>query len=150
MSLVAPVNGRSLRDLMFGGLAGALAVLVVHQPMLIALDSLGALEFSGYPMRPTAPFGVPQIVSWCFWGGVWGVAFALASPHLPAGIWYWIAVFAAGAVVLPLVVWFVVQPLRGEQIGGGWQLGRTTVIVFVHGMWALGTAAICELLGRRP
>lgn len=150
MSLNTPFTDHSLRELMLGGVAGALAVLAVHQPVLIALDGMGVLEFSGYPIRPTAPFGVPQIASWCFWGGVWGIIFAMTSQHFPSGVWYWIAVFVAGAIVLPLVVWFVVQPLRGQPIGGGWETARTTAIIFVHGMWALGTAAILKMLTRRP
>ena len=46
-----------------------------------------------YSMRPIPPFGVPQILSQAFWGGIWGIVFALAVPRLPApldGVWGWV------------------------------------------------------------
>ena len=62
-----------------GFVAGFIAVLLFHQPALALLTQLGVAEASTYSFKATAPFGVPQLISLAFWGGVWGVVFALVD-----------------------------------------------------------------------
>jgi hypothetical protein len=63
----------SLRSLGMAFLAGFLAVLVLHQPMLSLLHAIGLTPARGYAMRPTPPLDVPQVFSSAFWGGIWGI-----------------------------------------------------------------------------
>ena len=54
-----------------------------------------------YSTAPVPPFGVPQVLSWSFWGGVWGVGAggAPARPRLPDLLFG----FVFGALVLTVV-----------------------------------------------
>ena len=64
--------------------AGFLAVPLFHQIAFLLLYLAGVIPAPPYNMRPTAPLGVPSVVSASFWGGVWGVVFALV---VPPGTW---------------------------------------------------------------
>src|SRR5689334_13408847 len=72
----------SSRWLVTGFVAGAIAVLVFHQGTLAMLHGLGLTDRAAFPMKSTAPFGVPQIWSLAFWGGVWGLATAALMRRL--------------------------------------------------------------------
>ena len=88
----------SLRTLIIGFVAGVLAVLVFHQ---IASSLINArVQWNMTPL--IAPFGIPQIINQAFWGGVWGIVFALLAPRFPTGAMWWIAAVLFGAVLLPL------------------------------------------------
>src|SRR3546814_15594975 len=79
-------------------------------------------------MAPVSPFGVPQTLSAAFFGGLWGIAYAAAEPWLAARLGWLAGGLAFG--ILPLVVlWFVVFPLKGIPVGGGF-----TAFGFQHGV----------------
>lgn len=58
-----------------GFLGGVLTIPLVHQPLVWAMQYLGWSVWSAYSVRPTAPFGIPEVASACFWGGVWSALF---------------------------------------------------------------------------
>ncbi|WP_439574427.1 hypothetical protein [Phreatobacter sp.] len=62
--------------ILLGFIAGALAVLMFHQPTIWGLTQLGLASGAVYQMTPN-PWGVPTIANQCFWGGMWGVLFVL-------------------------------------------------------------------------
>ena len=95
-------------------------------------------------MAPVPPFGVPQsLLSAAFWGGLWGLAYALLEPRLTARLGWWAGGLAFGAVLPVLVLWFVVLPLKGQPIGGGFAPpSRVLLTVVVHAVFGLGTAII--------
>src|ERR1700730_4193967 len=95
------------RWLMVGFLAGAVAVLVFHQGAVGLLHSLGFSPRAPYSMQATAPWGIAQIWSTAFWGGLWGVAlaFALRSWDGPALV---ANATLLGAILPTLVAWFIV------------------------------------------
>ena len=136
--------------LLIAFVAGFLAVLLFHQGMLALLHAVNFTPRSPYPTEPTQPFGVPQIWSLAFWGGLWGIAFALAAPYFGQGVRYWIAVLLFGALGPTLVSWFVVLPLKGQPLGGGWQPTAMTTGLLVNAAWGLGTALLLQgpVLGR--
>jgi hypothetical protein len=128
-------------------IAGALAVPVFHQILLLLLHSAGIVPFAPFDMTPTKPFGVPDLISISFWGGVWGVVFALTLPRWFSGVSYWIAALVAGGVALTLVFMFVVWPLK---VGG---LPPDMVGLFVIGFllnaaWGIGWALFFALFER--
>src|SRR4029453_76824 len=72
----------------------------------------GVIPVAPFSMMPTVPFGVPEVISSSFWGGVWGIVFVLTLPRFFRGISYWLASAITGGVALTLVYMFVVVPLK--------------------------------------
>ncbi len=139
----------SARTLLAGFVAGFIAVLVFHQPALALLSASGFVKAATYSMSATAPFGVPQVFSLAFWGGVWGVLFVLAQTRFPKGARYWIAALAFGAVLPTLVAWFVVAGLKGQPVAAGWDSHRMLTSVLINAAWGAGTALLLRLAPRR-
>lgn len=131
-----------------GFVAGFLAVLCFHQPVLYFLSSIGFAYATTYSMQHTMPFGVPQVLSLSFWGGVWGVLFALIESRFPRGVLYWVYAVVFGAIFPTLVAWFVVSPLKGLPMAGGWEAHRMITGLLINGAWGLG-AALLLVLGIR-
>jgi hypothetical protein len=128
--------------------AGFLAVPIFHQPMLALLHALGVTPATPYAMRPLPPFGVPQVLSQSFWGGVWGIVFALVAPRFPRGAGYWVAAALFGAFALSLVAWFVVAPIKGLPVAGGGRPAAIATGLLVNGAWGLGTALLLMALRK--
>ena len=59
-------------------LAGFASTLIFHQGLIAFLHAVGFIPRVPYSFAPTAPFGIPQVVSLAFWGGVWGIPLWLA------------------------------------------------------------------------
>lgn len=134
--------------LALGFAAGFLAVLVFHQGMLAFLQAIDFARSGPYQVQPTWPFGLPRFWSLAFWGGVWGIAFVLVEPYFPRGAKYWLAALLFGALGPTLVSWFVVAPIKGTPIAGGWEFAAMTRGLLLNGAWGLGTAAILWLFAR--
>ena len=140
IGLVHSTNSINTRRLMLGFVAGFLAVLVFHQPVLGLLHVIGLTAGTPYSFRPLPPFNVPAVLSASFWGGVWGIVFALVHHRFPRGSAYWVAAFLFGAVFPTLVAWFVVMPMKGMPAGNGWQPASMLTGFLVNGAWGIGTA----------
>src|SRR5438105_103869 len=110
--------------LLLGFIAGFLAVLLFHQPVLTLLTQIGMAKAHTYSLTATAPFGVPQVISLSFWGGVWGIVFAVVEHRFPRGAAYWVVAFVFGALFPSLIAWFIVAPLKHASVAGGWQAAR--------------------------
>ena len=137
----------STKRLMLGFLAGFIAVLVFHQPVLGLLNVVGLTAGTPYPMRPLPPLGVPAVLSAAFWGGVWGIALALLAPRLGRGAGYWLGALAFGAVLPTLIAWFVVLPLKGLPAGDGLAWPGVLVGPVVNGAWGVGAALLLAAAG---
>jgi hypothetical protein len=136
----------ALRTIVVGFLAGALSVLVFHQLGFWLSSKLLNTTFVLYNMRPVPPWGVPTIVSSAFWGGLWGIAAALLVPRMPGalgGVLGWI-LFAV--IIVTLVNWFVVFPIKSLPTGGGFRLPGVVVVPIVYGFWGFGMWLIARLL----
>jgi hypothetical protein len=129
-----------------GFIAGAIAVLTFHQGMVAALHAVGWASFAPYRTTPVPPLGIPVIVSNCFWGGLYGIAFGLLMPRftLPA----WLCGLILGLIAV-LVGWFIVAPLKGNPVGGGWVAANMLRSVAINGFWGLGVGLILPLLMPR-
>ncbi|WP_425450442.1 hypothetical protein [Virgifigura deserti] len=133
-------SGPSVGHLAAAFIAGALAVLVFHQGMLGILNAVGVTPAMPYQTQPTALLGVPQIWSIAFWGGIWGIVFAYLEPHLRRGWAYFLGALLFGAIAPTLVAWFVVSPLKGLPVAGGWRASAMATGLMVNGAWGIGTA----------
>lgn len=97
-------------------------------------------------MNPVPPFDVPSVISLAFWGGVWGIVLIPAIASIKRDGAYWIAALLFGAIVPTLVAWFVVAPLKGMPMAGGWKTASMVTGLIANGMWGVGTALIFRLL----
>jgi hypothetical protein len=129
-----------------GFIAAAIAVLTFHQGMVEALHALGWSPFTPYRTTPVPPFGVPVIVSNCFWGGMYGVAFGLAMPRFTWPMW--LCGLLLGLIAV-LVGWFIVAPLKYLPIAGGWVPAAMLRSLAINGFWGLGVGIILPLLMPR-
>lgn len=134
-----------VQKMVIGFVAGFLAVLLFHQPVLYVLTALGLAKATTYAMQATAPFGVPQVLSYSFWGGIWGILFALIESRIPRGARYWFYAFLFGAIFPTLVAWFVVAPLKAQPVAAGWQPAGMMVGLIINGAWGIGTALLLVL-----
>jgi hypothetical protein len=136
----------ALMRVFLGFIAGAIAVLTFHQGMVAALHAAGWVQFAPYPTAPVPPFGVPRIADLCFWGGLYGAAFGLAMPRFtwPA----WLNGLILG-VIAALVGMFIVAPLKGLPIAGGWAPANILRSLVINGFWGLGVGIILPLLMPR-
>lgn len=138
------------RTISLGFIAGLVAVLVFHQGAAFLLHHVGnevpaSLAVFGrvgppYNMAPVPPFGVPTVLSQAFWGGVWGIAFAVVLDRVrPPALLFG---FVAGALALTLVAFTVVATLKGlpSFAGGNTQIWARAGLL--NGAWGWGTALL--------
>lgn len=75
----------TVKSMVLGFIAAAIAVLTAHELISYILLQAGIFPREPWSMKPAAVTGVPQIISDMFWGGFWGVLFALIYPFIPGG-----------------------------------------------------------------
>jgi hypothetical protein len=135
------------RTIMLGFVAGILSVLIFHQGTVWLLHMAGQLPNGPYSFRPIPPFGVPQIVNQCFWGGLWGILIAvllrwLRVPDLLFG-------FCFGAVALGLTNWVILPMIKGGTYFAGGDPRRLAITVAIVGTFGWGVALILRGLRHR-
>ena len=130
-------------------IAGFVSVLLFHQGVLALLHAVNFAPRAPYATAPTQPFGIPQIWSSAFWGGIWGLIWVAVMPRFRDDKSYWLAALVFGAIVPTLVAWFVVAPLKGQPIAGGWKLAGIVTGLLVNGAWGIGTAGLLRLFSRK-
>ncbi|MGQ0584557.1 MAG: hypothetical protein ACT4O6_21700 [Reyranella sp.] len=137
-----------MRTIIAGFIAGFVSVLVFHQLGFLISNELGLTKAQLYSLRPLPPLGVPAILSAAFWGGLWGIAGAYVVPRLPIvmdGPVGWI-LFAG--IIVTLVNWFVVLPIKGSPVGGGFRMPGVVVVPLVYALWGFGMWLIFGLVRR--
>ncbi len=132
--------------ILFGFIAGFFAALIFHQLTLAVLWGVGIAPAPPFSMAPTHPFGVPVVFSLAFWGGVWGILFALIDGSFPRDGGYWVTAFLFGAIFPSLVALLVVLPLKGQPVGGGWHARLLVTAFLINGAWGIGTGLILKAL----
>jgi hypothetical protein len=152
-----------------GFVAAMLAVLVFHQPAGIAAKTIGLLPATWTPYNMTALnsalpavagalkslgfAGWPVIFNQLFWGGMWGILFALIHPMLPGrsmivkGLSLGIVIAIFNWTLLP----YIQGSLRGlpNQVyfGAGDPLRMAATLIFAV-PFGLGTGLFYGLLRR--
>jgi hypothetical protein len=137
-----------MRTIVIGFIAGFVGVLVFHQLGFYVSNEVGLTRANIYNMAPVAPLGVPAILSAAFWAGLWGIVAAFAVPRLPTplnGALGWI-LFAG--IVVTLANWFIVLPIKGAPVGGGFRMPGVIVAPLVYAFWGFGMWLIATGLRR--
>jgi hypothetical protein len=127
---------------------GFLAVLLFHQGAILTLNLLGIIPNGPFQTRPIPPFGVPAFVNQAFWGGVWGIVYGLVRARIPAALPVAAAGFLSGVVGPTFFGWFVLAPLRGLPVAGGFVPANMMRGIFINGTFGLGLALIAAFAGR--
>ena len=135
---------------LYGFAAGFLATLTFHQFALWLLRQATIAPFAPYNMAPTQPWGIPAVFSLALWGGVWGILFAFLQNEFPRNNNYWIAAFGFGAVFPSLVALFIVAPMKGHPLGGGWGWQLLLTAFLINGVWGTGTGALLRWMLAAP
>jgi hypothetical protein len=130
-------------------IAGFVSTLVFHQGVLALLYFAGAVQRVPYDLGAVPPLGIPAVISLAFWGGVWGVAIWPLLKNA-AGAAYWVRALVIGAIGLSAVALFIVLPLKGMPVAGGWDPKLFVVALLVNGAWGLGMALLMRLLHHAP
>jgi hypothetical protein len=146
--------------ILLGFVAAALAVLLVHQPIIGALAAAKVIPAVAYNMEPlkTAPpmlasmfagFGFkgwPALFNNVFWGGLWGVLYALVFARLPmAG---WVKGLLLGVFVMVASNWLLLPYLRGQPLFAGFDPTRMAVTACIILPFGIATAIIYGLMAR--
>ncbi len=131
-----------------GFIAGAIAVLTFHQGLVAALHWISPdwVPFAPYRTMPVPPFGIPAIVSNCFWGGMWGTVFGLVTPRLTWPLWLCGLILG---LIAALVALLIVAPLKGLPVAGGWVISNMVRSCVINGFFGLGVGLILPLLSPR-
>jgi hypothetical protein len=128
--------------------AGFVSTLVFHQGLLHLLYMAGVFPRAAWNLAPVPPLGVPSVLSLAFWGGLWGlVLWALVQKHRGGARWLWGGIW--GALLPSLVALFVVMPLKGMPMAGGYDPKLIGGALLLNGAWGLGVVALMRLYGQR-
>ncbi len=125
-------------------IAGYAVTLVFHQGAWTLFFLAGVVPQPPFAMHRTWPFGVPEVISLAFWGGVWAIPVWLAI-HRLAGVWHWVGAIVLGAIAPTAVALFVVFPLKGFPVAGGWNPQLIAGGLILNGVWGLGVAVFMWL-----
>ncbi len=128
-------------------IAGFVSTLVFHQGLFELLHLAGLVPAAAWNMAPVPPLGVPSVISFAFWGGVWGVVvWALVGGLASGKRWAW--GFIWGALLPSLVFLFVLMPLKGQPVAGGFDPKLIIGALVLNGVWGLGVVGLMRLMGR--
>lgn len=128
-------------------IVGFVSTLVFHQGALAVLYAAGMSPKAPFAMTATAPFHVPAVISLAFWGGLWGIVLWLAIRGAP-DLRYWTLAAVLGALGPSIVALFVVFPLKGMPMAGGWDPKIIVGALILNGAWGLGVALLMRLMTR--
>jgi hypothetical protein len=136
----------TLARIALGFIAAAVSVIVVHEAAVYLLARAGLSGGAAWGMQPIPPWGVPRLVNNVFWGGLWGVLFALVYEWVP-GRKAWLKGLIYGLFIIVVSSWMLLPLIKGQVFGqpgqalfGGLDPRRmlsTTIVVGSFGV-ALG------------
>jgi hypothetical protein len=126
-----------------GAAAGALSMLLFHQTTLQAFYWLGLANSAAFRLAIVPPFGVPQVVSACFWAALIAGCYGVIAPR--SGPLAWAAGLPLGLLGM-LLIWFVGLPMKGQPAAFGWQTLPMIRSATASLMWGLGVGILYRML----
>ena len=133
-----PLLKRSLATFVLG----AVAVLVVHQPVIGLFHLLGLTPLMPYSLAGRPPWGVPAFLALTFWGGVWTIPISLILDRLPRGWPYWVGAALLGSLPPTLTSILIILPLKGLPMSAFFQAVGAVTGFTTNGIWGLSFAAL--------
>jgi hypothetical protein len=148
--------------IILGVVAAALAVLLVHQPIIFGLASAKILPATSvaYNMdaMKTAPAmlasvfagfgfkGWPTLFNLIFWGGMWGALFGLVLAPLPMPSW--LKGLLLGVLVVVAGNWLLVPLIKGGPLFGGFDPMRMAITSMINVPFGIATGILYGLIAR--
>ncbi len=130
--------------LLSAGVAAAAAIILVHQPLIWILKAIGIVTWRSFDLTPLAPFGIPAIVSACFWGAVWGPLIVAVGSRGATGRSHHFRAAIIGAVLTTAVGAALIALGRGAQITGMSAPTALLASLAVNGVWSGATSVAGE------
>jgi hypothetical protein len=126
-------------------IAGFVSTLVFHQGLLTVFYLAAVVPRAPYDLKAVPPLAIPAVISLAFWGGAWGVAIwpFLKNVNGPG---YWVRAQVISAIASGSVTLFIVFPLKGMPMAGGWNPKVIVSTLILNGTWGLGTALLMRLM----
>ena len=128
-------------------IAGFVSMMSFHQGLQGLLHRLGISQTAAFDMTPVPPLGIPSVISLAFWGGLWGIVLWLLI-HNQSGFAFLAWAVVLGAVLPSIVALFVMYPLQGLPMGGGYDPRLIVGALLLNGAWGLGTAWLLRLMAQ--
>jgi len=128
--------------------AGFISTLIFHQGLLQLLHLAGVVPSPAWNLAPVPPLGVPSVLSLAFFGGLWGILlWALVGRR--RGSQRWLLAGVLGAILPSAVALFIVFPLKGMPMAGGFDPKLILGALMLNGAWGLGLIPLMRLMGTR-
>ncbi|MFM9938827.1 MAG: hypothetical protein ACKVP7_04950 [Hyphomicrobiaceae bacterium] len=155
MRTTSSTSGSIGLNLLLGFIAAAIAVVTVHQGIVFVLTQIGLIKGTPWSLSPIKPWGMPQIVNSMFWGGLWGVLFAVIHDKLPGGA-MWLKGLIFGLIITVISNWTLLPLIKGHVFGqpnqilfAGWDPTRMLATVLILTGFGIATGIIYGLIARR-
>ena len=147
--------------MVFGFVAAAISVLIVHQWIIYLLGTAGLTRSTPWSMRPLGygPFAsIPILANSVFWGGMWGALFGLIYDNLPGAV-SWLKGLIFGILVVIFSNWIFLPLIRQyifkyspQALFAGFNGSNPMVLLpgfLILAGFGLGLGIVYGLLARR-
>jgi hypothetical protein len=147
----------TLGRVVLGFIAAVISVLIVHQTIVYVLGLYGMSRSVPWSMRPLGygPFPwVPTVANVAFWGGLWGILFALIYKWLPSSI-SWLKGLIFGLLIVLVSNWTLLPLIRQyafnyppQPLFSAMNPQVMLAVVLIVGGFGLGLGIIYGLIAR--
>jgi hypothetical protein len=141
--------------IVLGFIAAAISVVIVHEGIIYLLTELGFIRSTAWGMQAIAPWGVPRLINNIFWGGLWGILFALVYEWVPGGM-AWLKGLIFGLFIVVASNWILLPLIKGRMFGvpnqvffSNFDPHRMLAVVLIVGGFGLGLGIIYGLIRPR-
>jgi hypothetical protein len=147
----------TLGRIVLGFIAAVISVLIVHQTIVYVLGMYGMSRSVPWSMQPLG-YGwfprMPTIANVAFWGGLWGILFALVYDWLPSRM-AWLKGLIFGLIIVVISNWTLLPLIRQhifnyppQPLFSGLNPTVMLAVVLIVGGFGLGLGIIYGLIGR--
>ena len=130
-------------SLLIGFIAAAISVVIVHQGIVFALNRAGIWPAKPWSTEPTGPYKVPTIVNSIFWGGMWGVVYALFQRYVP-GHQAWQQGLVFGWLMALISNFTILPTIKGQPLFMGGDQKKIAIVLLILSGFGIATAVVYQ------
>ena len=129
-------------------MAGFVSTLIFHQGLFHLLYLAGKIPKPAWDMTASQPLQVPAVISFAFFGGVWGIVlWAMIKKQM--GSRQWLLAFVLGALLPSVVGLLIVYPLKSLPFAADWDPKMWIGAFLLNGVWGLGVTLLMKAFGKK-